>query len=262
MKKLNRAVNIIQILLLIILISSCASRKQVVYLQPSSVEFDNLYQKNVPRIQQEDLLTITVSATDLAAAAPFNQLNPFQNIAGNANDFAFKPTYLVDKNGEVDFPVVGKVKLEGLSRSEATQLLKERLSKYLVNPGVNLTFSNFKITVLGEVARPGTFSLPQERVTILEALGYAGDLTIKGQRSDVVLVRETNGEKQVHRLNLLTDSLLNSPYYYLSQNDVIYVEPNNSQVRNSNLGQNTNVWISISSLVITMVTLIVTNLKN
>src|SRR5690606_17535426 len=117
--------------------------------------------------------------------------------------------------GEIDFPVIGQIKVQGLSRLEATELLKNKLSDYIVNPGVNITFANFKITVLGEVNRPGTFNLTQERVTIFEALGLAGDMTIKGIRNNVLVMREKNGEKELHRLNLLTDSVINSPYFYL-----------------------------------------------
>lgn len=241
---------------------SCSSRKEIVYLQNSNVIAENIYTKYAPKIQQEDLLTITISAADLKAVLPFNQQNPYQMQSANSTDFAFKPTYLVDNNGEIDFPVIGKIKVGGLSRLEATQMLKSRLSDYIVDPGVNITFANFKITVLGEVNKPGTYNLSQERVTILEALGLAGDMTIKGVRDNVLLVREKNGEKEMHRLNLLTDSIINSPYFYLAQNDVIYIEPNMSQVRNSRFGQDTNVWISISSLLITITALIVTNSKN
>lgn len=243
----------------VLLFASCASRKEIVYLQPSQVQLDNMYTKYAPKIQQEDLLTITVSAADVKATMPFNQQNVYQATAGSATDMAFKPTYLVDANGEIDFPVLGKVKVGGLSRLEATDLIRTKLKQYINDPGVNLTFANFKVTVLGEVNKPGTYTLPQERVTVLEALGLAGDMTLKGQRNNVLLVREQNGEKKMERLNLLTDSVLNSPYYYLAQNDVIYVEPNNSQVRNSRFGQDTNVWISITSLIITITALIVTN---
>lgn len=242
-------------------LSSCASRKNIVYLQPSQAELENMQTKYIPRIQQEDLLMITVSAADVKATMPFNQQNAYQMQAATATDLAFKPTYLVDANGEIDFPVLGKVKVGGLSRLEATDLVRSKLKQYIVDPGVNISFANFKITVLGEVAKPGTYTLPQERVTLLEALGLAGDMTIKGVRSNVLLIREKDGEKKMERLNLLSDSILNSPYYYLAQNDVIYVEPNGSQVRNSSLGQNTNVWISITSLIITMTALIVTNIK-
>ncbi|MFD2554234.1 polysaccharide biosynthesis/export family protein [Sphingobacterium tabacisoli] len=252
--------NKIYITILVFLVfASCASRKNIVYLQPSQVELERIQAKYIPRIQQEDLLTITVSAADVKATMPFNQQNVYQAVGGTGADMAFKPTYLVDADGEIDFPVLGKVKVGGLSRLEARDLLRSKLKQYIVDPGVNLTFANFKVTVLGEVAKPGTYTLPQERVTVLEALGLAGDMTIKGVRSNVLLIREKDGEKKMERLNLLSDSILNSPYYYLAQNDVIYVEPNGSQVRNSNLGQNTNVWISVSSIVISILTLVVTN---
>lgn len=244
---------------LLLLFASCASRKNIAYLQPSQLELEKTYLQYAPKIQQEDLLTITVSAADVKATFPFNQQNVYQATAGTATDLAFKPTYLVDAHGEIDFPVLGKVKVGGFSRVEATELLRSQLKKYIVEPGVNMTFANFKITVLGEVAKPGTYTLPQERITVLEALGLAGDMTIKGVRSNVLLIREKNGEKKMERLNLLSDSILNSPYYYLAQNDVIYVEPNGSQVRNSNLGQNTNVWISVSSIIISILTLVVTS---
>lgn len=233
----------------------------MVYLQPSQIQLENMQVKYAPKIQQEDLLTITVSAADVKATLPFNQQNVYQATAGTATDMAFKPTYLVDEKGEIDFPVIGKLKVGGLTRLEATELLRSKLKVYINDPGVNLTFANFKVTILGEVTRPGSYTLPQERVTVLEALGLAGDLTLKGQRNNILLVREQNGEKKMERLNLLTDSLLNSPYYYLAQNDVIYVEPNNSQVRNSRFGQDTNVWISITSLIITITALVVTNAK-
>lgn len=250
------------LILIGITLFSCASRKDIVYLQNSNIVPENLYERYAPKIQQEDLLTITISAADLKATAPFNLQNAFQMQAAASTDFAFKPTYLVDNNGEIDFPVIGKLKVEGLSRIQATEMLKSRLKEYIVNPGINITFANFKITVLGEVNKPGTYNLPQERVTIFEALGLAGDMTIKGKRNNVLVLREKNGEKHMERLNLLTDSVINSPYFYLAQNDVVYIEPNNSQVRNSRYGQDTNVWISISSLLITITALIVTNSKN
>ncbi|MFD2598068.1 polysaccharide biosynthesis/export family protein [Sphingobacterium corticis] len=248
-------------LLLFALLSSCASRKEIVYLQPSANEEQQLITKFVPRIQPEDLITITVSAADIKVTVPFNQQNPYQMQAAAGQDFAFKPTYLVDDKGEIDFPVLGRLKIGGLTRLEATALLRKELGRYIVDPGVNLTFANFRVTVLGEVAKPGTITLQQERITILEALGMAGDLTIRGVRKNVLLIREKDGVRQTERLDLTSDSLLTSPFYYLAQNDVIYVEPNGAQVRGSSLGANTNVLISVSSVVISILTLVVTNLR-
>lgn len=244
----------------IIVLGSCASRKEIVYLQPTSPQPD-LSNYQSPKIQHDDLLTIVVSATDIKATLPFNQQSPYQMNAGGS-DLAFKPTYLVDENGEIDFPVIGRIKVYGLTRVEAASLIREKLTPYIVMPSVNISFANFRITVLGEVNRPGTYTLPQERITIFEALGLAGDINIKGVRRNVLLLREKDGVKNTYRIDLTADSVLNSPYYYLAQNDVLYVEPNASQIRDSRFGQNTNVLISVSSLFITVVTLVFTLSRN
>lgn len=242
-------------------LSSCGSKKDLVYFQADSTQLMSQYQNYIPKIQTEDILTITISAADAKAAMAFNLQNPYQINGANSQDIAMKPTYTVGSDGHIDFPVLGKIKLAGLTRLQAIEKLKEDLKKYIVNPNVTMSFNNFKVTVLGEVARPNTFTLSNERVTILDALGMAGDMTIKGVRNNVLVIREIEGRKTMHRLDLTKQDVLNSPYYYLAQNDVVYVEPNKSQARNANLGQNTNVWISISSLIITIVAVIVSNRK-
>ncbi|WGQ12756.1 polysaccharide biosynthesis/export family protein [Sphingobacterium faecium] len=241
------------------ILSSCGSRKSIVYLQPDSTAINTIYEQFIPKIQSSDILAISISAADIKATLPFNQQNAYQLNGATGNDFAFKPTYTVDENGMIDFPVLGKIKLSGLTRIEAVEEIRQRLKKYILDPGVNISFSNFKVTVLGEVTRPGTYPLQNERVTLLEALGLAGDLTIKGKRDNILLIREINGKKTMNRIDLTKQDALNSPFYYLAQNDVIYVEPNGSQVRNSNLGQNTNVWISVSSLIITIIAVILSS---
>jgi len=248
-------------LVCVALLGACVSRKEIIYLQSSGVQAQSVYGDFAPKIQQEDILTITVSSADVKATLPFNQQNPYQTNAASTRELTFKPTYVVDGQGEIDFPVLGKVKLIGLTRMEATEHLRSLLRSYIVDAGVSLTFANFKVTVLGEVRSPGTYTLPHERVTVLEALGMAGDMTIRGKRNNIMLVREKDGKRETHRLNLLTDSLLSSPYYYLAQNDVIYVEPNKTQVRSASLGQDTNVLISVTSLFITIVSFIVANSK-
>ncbi|MND54044.1 SLBB domain protein [compost metagenome] len=130
------------------------------------------------------------------------------------------------------------------------------MSQYIKDPGVNINFNNFRISVLGEVARPGSFITPTERITVLEALGMAGDLTIRGVRENIMVIREIDGQKNIHRLDLTQQNALNSPYYYLAQNDVVYVEPNKAQINNSKLGANTNIIISIASLLITVISVL------
>jgi len=171
-------------------------------------------------------------------------------------DLALRPTYTVNENGNISFPILGEVHLAGLTRTEAIEKLRSDLGEYIKDPGVNINFNNFRISVLGEVARPGSFIMPTERVTVLEALGMAGDLTIRGVRENVLLIREIDGQKTMHRLDLTQQKTLNSPYYYLVQNDVIYVEPNKAQINNSKLGSNTNVIISIAGLLITVISVL------
>jgi len=241
----------------LMMFSSCGSRKNMVYLQPDSTQINTLYEQYVPKIQTNDILTIVVSASDPKVTAPFNPLSSMAN--GNLTqqtDMALRPTYTVDDDGHVILPMLGKVHVAGLTRVQAIEKIRNELGQYIKDPGVNINFNNFRVSVLGEVARPGSFIMPTERVTVLEALGMAGDLTIRGVRENVMIIREVNGQKTTHRLDLTQQNTLNSPYYYLAQNDVIYVEPNKSQINNSKLGSNTNVIISIAGLLITVISVL------
>lgn len=244
-------------IIVLTIFNSCGSRKNMVYLQQDSTVVNNIYQQYVPKIQVNDILTIVVTAADPKVTAPFNPVSSMAN--GNMTqqvDMALRPTYTVDNEGNITLPMLGKVQIVGLTRVQAIEKLRTELSQYIKDPGVNINFNNFRVSVLGEVARPGSFILPTERVTILEALGMAGDLTIRGVRENVLLIREADGQKTMHRLDLTQQSTLNSPYYYLVQNDVIYVEPNKAQINNSKLGANTNIIISIASLLITVISVL------
>lgn len=244
-------------LIVFVLFSSCGSRKNMIYLQQDSTQINTLYEQYVPKIQKNDILTVVVTAADPKVTAPFN---PGSSMATNSLtqsvDMALRPTYTVDENGNITLPMLGKVHVLGLNRIEAIEKIRAELTQYIKDPGVNINFNNFRISVLGEVAHPGSFIMPTERVTILEALGMAGDLTIRGVRQNVMLIREINGQKTLHRLDLTQKSTLNSPYYYLAQNDVIYVEPNKAQINNSKLGANSNIIISVASLLITVISVL------
>ena len=240
-----------------ILISSCGSRKNMVYLQPDSTQISTIYEQYVPKIQPSDILTVVVTAADPKVTAPFNPLSTMSS--GNITqqtDMALRPTYTVDEAGDITLPMLGKVHVAGLTRVQAIEKLRLELGTYIKDPGVNINFNNFRVSVLGEVARPGSFTLPSERITVLEALSMAGDLTIRGVRENVMLIREVDGKKTMHRLDLTQQNTLNSPYYYLAQNDVIYVEPSKVQINNSKLGANTNVIISVASLIITVISVL------
>lgn len=243
--------------MVLMLFSSCGSRKSMVYLQPDSTQIGAIYEQYVPKIQPNDILTIVVTAADPKVTAPFNPLSTMTttNMAQGV-DLALRPTYTVDGEGNVTLPLLGKVHIAGLTRIEAIEKLRSELIQYIKDPGVNINFNNFRVSVLGEVARPGSFIMPTERITVLEALAMAGDMTIRGVRENVLLIREINGQKTIHRLDLTQQNTLNSSYYYLAQNDVIYVEPNKAQINNSKLGANTNIIISIAGLLITVISVL------
>ncbi len=238
-------------------LSSCGSRRNMVYLQSDSTLIDSRYQQYIPKIQAQDILTIAVTAADPKAVAAFN---PVSNVSPTNMtqqvDLALRPTYTVDNNGDITLPILGKIHVAGLSRIEAIEKIRLELTTYIKDPGVNINFNNFRVSVLGEVARPGSFIMPTERVTLLEALGMAGDMTIRGVRNNVLLIREIDGQKTMHRLDMTKQETLNSPYYYLAQNDVIYVEPNKAQINNSKLGANSNIIISVASLLITVISVL------
>lgn len=238
---------------LILLITSCVSREKIVYFQGDENEVDSVITQYSPKIQPDDLLVITVSARDEITSTPFNQVNSFSQ---SQRDERLQ-TYLVDAEGNIEFPVLGKLKLGGLTRIEAISYIKGKLSEYILDPGVEIKITNFKVTVLGEVNKPGTFNLSNERITVLEALGLAGDLTINGVRQNVMVVREKEGKRETFRLDLTSNEMFNSPAYFLTQNDVVYVEPNKPMINSSNYSRNTSIIIAVAGLAISVISLLI-----
>lgn len=238
--------------LLTLVMVGCASRKNIVYFQGEATTIDQLAEKYSPKIQPDDMLVITVSARDFEATKLFNQVNYYYQKEGEGR----LVSYLVDADGYIEYPVIGKIQLGGLTRSEAMAKMKSLLAEYIVDPGVTISIANFRITVLGEVNTPGTFTLTNEKISILEALGLAGDLTINGVRNNVKVIREVEGKKEIHDVDLTSSQILNSPVYYLKQNDVVYVEPNKAQIQSSTYSRNTSVIISIASLLITVISVL------
>lgn len=251
-------------ILFVFLLFSCASRKDLVYYQ----DIDNAVPKEKSnsyeiKIQPDDLLMIIVSADDPEIAIPFN-LKLTNTVSANKQDAAGQQTtqlYLVDANGSIDFPVLGRLKVSGLTRSEVLQLLQEKIAEYIKKPIINLRIMNFKVSVQGEVVLPGTYSVASERITLIEALSMAKDLTIYGKRDNILIIREVDGVKSYNRIDITKSDFMDSPFYYLAQNDVIYVEPNKNKINGAAVGPNTGVIISITSLLITLITLIVTTSK-
>lgn len=247
---------ILSLVILLSLFSSCASRKDLVYFQPDSTELHTSFELNAPKLQAGDILAISVTADDVRATEPFNPISPYNSSGTLQSTNPFFPTYSIDVNGEIDFPKLGKVKLAGLTRTQAMDFLKEQISKFIVNPGLSMEVRNFRVTVLGEVKNPGAFPINNDRITILEAIGLAGDLTINGVRKNVMVIREQNGKKQEYRIDLTKRDALNSPVYYLSQNDVVYIEPNGARIQSSKYTQNTSIFVSVASVVITVISVL------
>jgi polysaccharide export outer membrane protein len=248
--------------LFVLLFFSCKPREAVVYYQNidalAQAEQSNTYEI---KIQPDDLLMIIVSADDPETAIPFNLSSVSVPSAYNMMASRGQETmqsYLVNANGLIDFPVLGKLKVAGLTRSEVLQLFKDKISKYIKNPIINLRIMNFKVSVQGEVTLPGTYSVSSERITLIEALSMAKDLTIYGKRDNILIIREVNGVKSYNRVDITKADFIHSPFYYLAQNDVVYVEPNKTRINGAAVGTNTGVIISVSSLLITVITLIVT----
>lgn len=239
----------------VLLCTSCASRKDLVYFQPDSVQLNTSYELNAPKLQPGDILAISVTADDIRATQPFNQVSPYQTGTLQSTN-PFIPTYAIDVNGEIDFPKLGKVKLAGKTRTQAIEYLRREVGRFIVDPGISIEVRNFRVTVLGEVKSPGTFTINNDRITLLEALGHAGDLTINGVRKNILVIREQNGKKQEFRVDLTKREALNSPAYYLAQNDVVYVEPNGARVQSSKYTQNTSVFVSVASVIITMISVL------
>lgn len=248
--------NLIIPILAFLILSSCGSRKNIIYFQDEPLEGDVTMSEPKQLIYKpDDILTINVAALDPDTVRPFNLtlVSGGTTDVVNARGGLQQQTYLVDYDGNIEFPVLGTLKIAGLTRTELTDMLTERISEYVTDPIVNVRLANFTVTILGEVRNPGTFTIQDERITILEALGLADDLTIFGKRKNVLLVREIDGKKKYAKIDLTTVNVVNSPVYYLQQNDVIYVEPNNAKIRSSTYNQNNSVLISAIGTLTTIV---------
>ncbi|WP_448781004.1 polysaccharide biosynthesis/export family protein [Bacteroides congonensis] len=256
-------------LVAIFLFASCQSYKKVPYLQDVKVVEQTAQQENLydAKIMPKDLLTIVVSCTSPELAVPFNLTvaSPASVAAGN-NQLTTQPVlqpYLVDNDGKINFPVLGELKVGGLTKKEAEQLIIEELKPYIKEtPIVTVRMVNYKISVLGEVARPGTFTINNEKVNLLEALAMAGDMTVWGVRDNVKLIREgADGRQEIVTLDLNSAETILSPYYWLQQNDIVYVTPNKAKARNSDIGNSTSLWFSATSILVSLASLLVTIFK-
>ncbi|MDT0688839.1 polysaccharide biosynthesis/export family protein [Salegentibacter sp. F188] len=209
-------------------------------------------------IQPGDLLSISVTSLNPEADLPFNRSTVMNTLGNSNNAVGTAEGYLVNSDGTIDFPQLGSIDVKGLTKPELKSKLTDTLKKYLSNAIVNIRYLNYRITVIGEVNNPSTFSVPAEKISIIEALGMAGDMTVYGKRDNVLVINETEGVRRIVRLNLNNKEVLNSPHYYLQPNDVVYVEPVNSKKEQASMTRN-NIALVLS--VISTASLILLNLN-
>lgn len=241
--------------------TACTSTKKILYLQDVvPLKQQEIEQKYEVIIHSDDLLAIMVNSRDPELALPFNMPMVTYQLGSNSGGQQRVLGYLVDTNGDIDFPILGKIHVEGLTRMQLTELVKNKLIEgdLIKDPIVTVQFLNFKVSVMGEVGRPGSFTISGDRITLLEALSMAGDLTIYGRRDRVGVIRENNGKRTILFHDLRSAEIFNSPCYYLQQNDIVYVEPNKAKSGQSGINQNNTigVWVSVISLLTTIAVLI------
>ena len=238
--------------------SSCVSKKKITYFQYGKIDQEKVSNTYQTIFKPDDLLQITISSDDVESVKPFNlPVATFGTSTSSAVGTPRQQAYLIDSKGEIDFPIIGKLKLGGLTREQAIGLLKNKLSPdYVKNLTVNITIANFKITVVGDVKKPGTYTIPNERITILDAIGLAGDLNISAKRENILVIREEGNKKVHYRLNILSNRTLSSPIFYLQQNDFIFVEHNEAKIQSASYNQNTGLFISVGSILISLITVL------
>lgn len=246
----HHSLPIVLFLLSSIILSSCVSSKKILYFQGDEEGIVTESFTNVePTLQIGDILTINVASITPEAAVMFNL---FETPGVNPRPLP----YIINIDGEINFPAIGKIKVANLTTKEVTNQLTEALKPYLIDPIVNVRLVNFRVSVLGEVRNPGTYIVENERISIFDAISLAGDLTIQGKRTRVTLVREQAGKRAVIPIDLTNQEIFNSPYYYLAQNDILYIEPNKTRINSSGVGANTAVIISSLTLFVSLIAII------
>ena len=241
--------NLFYLFAFLLLFASCSKRNLAYFsdLEGQGVYTETIGHASEPKIKPDDLLSITVTSINPEANMLFNQgvIASEGNVGTGGVD---KSTlgYVVNSEGLINLPILGKVELGGLTKEEATQKITSLLEEYLQDPIVNIRYLNYRITVIGEVNKPSTFTVPTEKINLLTALGLAGDLTVFGKRENILIIREEGGERTMTRVNLNNKEILNSPYFYLQQNDVVYVEPVETKAEQASLTRS-NISIALAA---------------
>lgn len=250
---------------LLSLLVSCKVPKDVTYFQGiddlSPEQLKAMAQEYSTKICEDDLLTITVTAFDPTVVTPFNPPAFSFATQGETTVTSIQnlQTYLVDSEGYIGFPVLGRVHVAGLSKQELSTKLQKEIAHYVKDAMVNIQIVNFKITMMGEVIRPGRISVANDRISILDAIGQVGDLTINADRKNILIIRHTDGVPERGRIDITDPALFTSPFYYLKQNDIVYVEPNSAKKRNANYSSAQQYSITVFSAILSSVSLITTS---
>ncbi len=237
------------ILIFIQLISACKLKEKLVYFNLESNEPNSVSVFQPIKIKVDDYLSVHVTDLDNETVSLFN----VKLRSDNTEEYG----YLVDNTGQIALPVIGKISVLGLTKTDAEDLIAKRLKEYLKNPIVQIRILNFKVTVLGDVKSPGTFNIKSQRLSVLDAIGMAGDLKMNGLRKNILVLRDENGIKKEFRLDLTSKSILNSPVYYLQQNDIVYIEPNlNSRLEATFIKSNGQLFISAIAPILSIIILL------
>lgn len=244
-------------IVLLILLCACASKKNVLYMQDiDSYHTGNQTSKNIIKFKKNDEITITVSSADGKSAIPFNLPLISQSNGDSFNGQRVLQSYLVNKDGYIQFPIIGEIKVLGMTQSELNKSLITKISKYVKDPIINIKITNFRISVIGEVRKPGVYNVRGQRMSVIEAISNAGDLSVYGKRKEILVIREDhNGIKHHKKLDITSSKILDSDFYYLHQNDIVMVSPNKAQVQSSAFNRNTPIYVSIASLLLSVLTI-------
>lgn len=242
--------------LILFVFSSCVSKKNINYFQNDIGKSAKSLSGYSLKFKPDDLLTINVTSKDLEAVKPFNLPTVAYNAVTNTvNGIPKQQSYLVDSKGMIQFPIIGKINVEGLTRVQTIEKITKKLKPFVNDATVNIQILNFKINVLGDVKNPGMFSVNNERITVLDALALAGDTNISGERT-IEVKRETQNGVVTGFIDLKSNKLFNSPFYYLQQNDVVYVNPNNARIQSASYNQNASLFVTIGSVLISLISIL------
>jgi len=237
-------------------LSACVSKRNINYFQNDKGNLIKNTKGFALKFKTDDLLTINVTSEDLESVKPFNLPTVAYNAVTNTvNGIPKQQSYLIDSGGFIQFPILGELKIEGLSRIALINLIALKLKPFVKDATINVQILNFKINVMGDVKSPGMFQIQNERITVLDAIALAGDLNISGERV-IEVKRETDKGVITGYIDLKSNKLYTSPFYYLQQNDVVYVNPNNSKRQSASYNKNTGLFISIGSVLISLISIL------